>query len=275
VAVLVVAGVVTALVVREDEAAPEEPPGAFGPVRSVPSYNASPIPFYANGRLYLTTAVVQLRDVREFAVWDDGAVYLDVSGNLVTVTPEGDRGLITNLGPAGSFEVTDLDDRVVWVDPEAPELVHHDLETGERLLEVALPDPGEVAYVEGGRAYVASDATFYSVDLDDGEIYPAVDPRLPFELDRNGEFVLTLESAGLATSQVQLSDTTTGRRVPLGIDDPADVSAARFAPDGAVILLVEREAAQISEVHRCEPPYDRCPRIEFYTPGGARAILAD
>ena len=142
------------------------------------------------------------------------------------------------------------------------------------MLEVGLPDSSRLVSLEGQRAYLTSDEGFFAVGLDDGAIREAVDWRLPGELDRAGRYVLTREGGGAATSRVRLNDTTTGRPVRLDIDDPGHVSAARFAPDGAVILLVEPPTAQISEVRRCEPPYDKCPRIGFYPAGGARAVLA-
>jgi len=274
VGLVAIAGVVTLLVLRHEDPAPEESPAEFGPVESVPGFNASPIAWYAGGKLYLPHAQMDVADVREFAQWEEGAVYLDLRGDLVTVTEDGERDLLASLGPDGSFAVDDFDDRVVWIDPSGPELVDYNLETDERRLEVPLDEPARVVFIEGQRAYITSDASFLAVELVGGAVHPAVDRRLPGELDRDGRFVLTREGGGAATSRVRLNDTATGRPVPLDIDEPRHVSAARFAPDGAVIMLVEPPDAEISEIHRCEPPYDECRRIAYYPSGGARSLLA-
>jgi hypothetical protein len=272
-AVLAIAGVVTAVVLRHDDAGNDSSDG-FGPVRSEQKFNPSPIAYYADGHLHLARSQVAVPDLREFASWNEGAVYLDLRGNLATVTGDGERALIEALGAEGSFAVSDLEDRVVWIDPDASELVDYDLVSEERVLEVELPSSSRLVLLEGQRAYLTSDEGFFAVELQDGAIHQAVDRRLPGELDRDGRYVLTREGGGAATSRVRLTDTTTGAQVRLDIDDPGHVSAARFAPDGAVILLVEPPTAQISEVRRCEVPFDRCPRIGFYPAGGARAVLA-
>ncbi len=51
------------------------------------------------------------------------------------------------------------------------------------------------------------------------------------------------------------------------------MSAARFAADGSVMLLVEPPGARVSEVQRCEAPYDECRLVAFFPPGGARSLL--
>lgn len=246
----------------------------LAPVDSVRQFNASPIAFYADGSLFLPRAKVELQDVRQLAEWNGGAVYLDVSGNLATVTEDGERRLIEALGPEGSFAVSDFQERLVWIDPDGPELVDYDLAAGERVLEVPLPAAATMTLLEGNRAYFTTDEGYFLVELADGAVRRATDWRLPGELDRNGRFVLTRESGWAIGSRVRLIDTATGRPVPLRLAEPTAVSAAGFAPDGAVILLVEPAGASISEVRRCAAPYDYCPRIAFFTSGGARAVLA-
>ena len=95
------AGVVTAVVLRADDPPADDASETFDPVTSRTYDNPSPLAWYADGTLYLPHSQVDLRDVRDFAQWDDGAVYLDLRGNLVTVTRDGDRRLIATLDPDG------------------------------------------------------------------------------------------------------------------------------------------------------------------------------
>jgi len=274
VALVVVAGVVTALVLGRPDPPGAEREEALPPVRSLPYYNPSPIAWYAAGTLYLPDSRVSLRDVRAFSEWDEGAVYLDVSGNLVSVTGDGKRAHIATLGASSTFGVHPIVDQVVWVDPDAAELVVYDLDARARHLESPLEDDRSRILSVGGRgALLASDDELFEVDLEDGSFQPIADLRLPGELDRHGQFVLTREGGGAATARVRLYDTGTGRPIPLDVGQPRSVTAARFGPDGSVILLVEPPSARVSEVRRCVPPYDVCQLDAFFPAGGARALL--
>ncbi len=226
VAVVAVAGVVTALVLRYDPPSDQEPE-TFDPVASRTYDNPSPLAWYGAGTLYLPHSQVDLRDVREFAQWDDGAVYFDLRSNLVTVTKDGARDRIATLGPDSSFFVSDTEDEVVWVDSEGPELVDYDLDTGERRLELDLEGArARIVSLQDRTAYVASGEQLLSVDLDAGTVDEVPDWRLPGELDRDGAFALTQEGAGAATARIRLYDTDTDRPVPLDIDEPRSVTAA-------------------------------------------------
>ena len=99
------------------------------------------------------------------------------------------------------------------------------------------------------------------------------DWRLPGELDRDGAFALTQEGAGAATARIRLYDTETSRPVPLDIDEPRSVTAARFAPDGSVVLILEPPAVQVSELHRCAWPYGECVLVAWFPAGGAASLL--
>ena len=273
VAVVAVAGVVTALVLRYDPPADQDPE-TFDRVRSRAYNSPSPVAWYGSGTLYLPHSQVDLRDVRDFAQWDDGAVYLDLRGNLVTVNRDGYRDLIATLGPDSSFYVSDTEDEIVWVDSDGPELVDYDLDTGERRLELDLEgDRARIVSLQDTTAYVASGEQLLSVDLDDGAVDVVPDWRLPGELDRDGRFVLTQEGAGAATARIRLYDTDTGRPVPLDIDEPRSVTAARFGPDGSVVLILEPPGVQVSELHRCISPYGPCMLIAWFPAGGARSRL--
>jgi hypothetical protein len=94
-AIAVVAGLVATLVVRHDSEPEKGSTERFATVRSVPYDNPSPIAWYAGGTFYLPHSQLAVRDVRAFAQWRDGAVYLDVRGNLLTVSAKGDRARIT------------------------------------------------------------------------------------------------------------------------------------------------------------------------------------
>jgi hypothetical protein len=274
VAVLVVAGVVTAVVLRADDPPVDDAGETFDPVTSRTYDNPSPLAWYADGTLYLPHSQVDLRDVRDFAQWDDGAVYLDLRGNLVTVTRDGDRRLIATMDPDGSFLVSDTKDRVVWVDPEGPVLVDYDLDTRARVREVDLDEgPVRIVSLEDAGAYVASGEQLLSVNLDAGYVDVVPDWRLPGELQRDGRFVLTQEGAGAATARIRLYDTDTDRPVPLDIDEPRSVTAASFAPDGSLVMLLEPPGSQVSEVHRCATPYSECQLIAWYPAGGAASLL--
>jgi hypothetical protein len=230
--------------------------------------------WYADGTLFLTETRIIVRDVREFAEWGDGAVYLDLRGNLITISPEGTRVRIATLGLDATFAVFDEADQVVWVDPAVPELVLYDLATDEQVLVRELSESSSrIAYVEEGLAYLTFGEDFISVDLEDGVIAPATDRRLPGELDRDSPYALTREGGGAATPRVRLYDTVTESPIQLDVEHPRDVSAARFASDGSVMLLVEPPGTPLGEVHRCEPPYDECRRIAFFPSGGARSLL--
>ena len=273
--VLAVAGLVTALALRAGDSAPGSPPETFGPVTSRTYDNPAPLAWYADGTLYLPHSQVDVRDVREFALWDDGAVYLDLRGNLVTVTKDGGRDLIASLGTDTTFFVSDTQDEVVWVDPDGPVLVDYDLDTRERLLELELDDAdrARIVSLEDAVAYVASDAELLSIDLDDGSVDAVPDRRLPGELEREGRFALTQEGATEATARFQLYDTVTGSRVPLDFDEPRSVTAASFAPDGSLVMLLESAGSQVSEVHQCASPYTECRLVAWYPGGGARSLL--
>ena len=275
VAVVAVAGVVTALVLRYDPPADQDPE-TFDPVASRTYDNPAPLAWYGAGTMYLPHSQVDLRDVREFAQWDDGAVYFDLRSNLVTVTKDGDRDRIATLGSDSSFFVSDTEDEVVWVDSDGPELVDYDLDTGERLLEIDLEgDRARIISLQDRTAYVASDEQLLSIDLDAGTVDEVPDWRLPGELDRYGAYVLTKEGGGAATARVRLydTDTDTDRPIPLDIDEPRSVTAARFAPDGSVVLILEPPAVQVSELHRCAAPYGDCMLAAWFPAGGARSLL--
>jgi hypothetical protein len=213
--------------------------------------------------------------VRAFGQWGDGAVYLDVRGNLVSVTGAGKRALIATLGPDSTFGVHPVAELVVWVDPEAAELVVYDVDEGERRLESPLEDDRtRIVSVGATSALLTSGQGLFEVDLVDGSTEPVADERLPGELDRSGRFALTREGGGAATARVRLYDTSTGRPIPLDVPTPRSVTAARFGPDGSVILLIERPSAPTAEVLRCTPPYDECRAVAFFRAGGARSLLA-
>jgi hypothetical protein len=273
-ALVLIAGGIAALVASREEPIAEKGPERFASVESIAYPNPSPMAWYADGTFYLPQTKFDIRDVREFAQWGDGAVYLDVRGNLMTVSREGERVRIATLGLEATFAVFDEADQVVWVDPAVPELVLYDLAADERVLERELSEEGSrIAYVEEGLAYLTLGDQFVSVDLSDGVIDPAADRRMPGELDRFRYYALTREGGGAATSRVRLYDTRTVEPVPLDIEEPRSVSAARFASDGTVILLVEPPGARMSEVRRCEPPWDECRLVAFFPPGGARSLL--
>ena len=273
-ALLLLGGGTAALVVSRDEPTVEEGPEQFATAESIAYPNPSPMAWYADGTLYLTQTQVEVRDVREFAQWGDGAVYLDVRGNLVTVSRDGERVRIATLGLEATFAVFDGADQVVWVDPAVPELVLYDLTADERVLERELSEePSRLAYVDEDLAYLTHGDQFISVDLSDGVIDPASDRRLPGELDRYGPYALTREGGGADTSRVRLYNTLTESPIQLDVEEPRSVSAARFAADGSVMLLVEPPGARVSEVQRCEAPYDECRLVAFFPPGGARSLL--
>lgn len=274
VAVVVVAGVVTAIALRAGNPSADESVETFDPVTSRSYDNPSPLAWYADGTLYLPHSQVDLRDVRAFAQWDDGAVYLDLRGNLVTVTRDGERRLVAAVDPDSTFLVSDTEDRLVWVDPEGPLLVDYDLDTQERLREVDLEErPVRIVSLEDAGAYVASAEQLLSVNLDQGSVDVVPDWRLPGELERDGRFVLTQEGAGAATARIRLYDTDTAHPVALDIDEPRSVTAARFAPDHSVVMLLEPPGSQVSEVHRCATPYADCQLVAWYPAGGARSLL--
>lgn len=273
-ALVLVAGMVALLVVSREEPTTKEGPEQFASVESIAYPNPSPMAWYADGTLFLPKTQVKVRDVREFAQWGDGAVYLDVRGNLVTVTGDGDRVRIAQLGLEATFAVFDEANQVVWVDPVVPELVLYDLETDERVLERELSESASrIVFVEEDLAYLTYAENFIRVDLRDGVIDPASDLRLPGELDRYGPYALTREGGGASTARVRLYDTLTEIPIQLDIEEPRSVSAARFAADGSVMLLVEPPGARVSEVQRCEPPYDECRLVAFFPAGGARSLL--
>ncbi len=275
-ALVLVAGLVTLLVVTRDDdpVTDDEGPERFATVESVAYANPSPIAWYADGTLYLPKTQVDVNDVREFAQWGDGAVYLDLRGNLITVDRDGVRIRIATLGLQASFAVFDDQDKAVWVDPAVPELVVYDLVSDERVLVRELSEQSSrIVLVEEGLAYLTYGENFIQVDLGDGLIKPADDVRLPGELDRLGQYALTREGGGAATSRVRLYDLRTTRPVPLDLEKPRSVSAARFAPDGSVLLLVEAPRARISEVRRCAQPFGHCRLVAFFPAGGARSLL--
>ena len=273
-ALLLVAGLVALLVANREEPTTEEGPEQFATAESIAYPNPSPMAWYADGRLYLPHTQVEVRDVREFAQWGDGAVYLDVRGNLITVSRDGERVRIATMGLEATFAVFDEADQVVWVDPVVPELVLYDLATDERLLERELSESSSrIAFVEEDLAYLTHGENFIRVDLRDGVIEPASDPRLIRELDRYGPYALIREGGGADTSRVRLYNTLTESPIQLDVEEPRSVSAARFAADGSVMLLVEPPGARVSEVQRCEAPYDECRLVAFFPPGGARSLL--
>ncbi len=275
--VLAVAAVVALLVVRHEPEPEPERPQPFATVRSVAYDNPSPVAWYASGVLYLPQSQIDLRDVRTFAQWGDGAVYLDLQGNLVTVDESGRRTRIATLGGAGTFAVHDATERLAWVDPTLPEFVLYDLDTHERLIERALPEePSRVVSLDDEAAIVGSGERLLSVDLEDGDLEQSPDQRMPGELDRYEGLVLAREGGATVWARIRLYDTnrSIGTAIPLDVGDPRNVSDARFGPDGSVMLLVEPRGARFSEVRRCEPPYDDCRLVAYFPAGGARALLA-
>jgi hypothetical protein len=272
--VVVVVGVVTAIVLRAGDPSADESAETFDPATSRTYDNPAPLAWYADGTLYLPHSQVDLRDVRDFAQWDDGAVYLDLRGNLVTVTRDGERRLIAALDPDSTFLVSDTKDQLVWVDPDGPSLVEYDLDTQERLREIDLEEgPVRIVSLEDAGAYVASTGQLLAVNLDVGSVDAVPDWRLPGELERDGRYVLTQEGTGAATARIRLYDTDTAHPITLDIDEPRSVTAARFAPDHSVVMLLEPPGSQVSEVHRCAAPYTECQLVAWYPAGGARSLL--
>jgi len=276
VAVLVLVGaLVTVLAVRHEEPAEGVPPERFASVRSVPYDNPSPVAWYSGGTLYLPHSQLALRDVRQFAQWRDGAVYLDVRGNLLTVSAKGDRARITTLGSTGTFGVLDEQDDVVWIDPRGPELVVHDLVEGTDRLTIPLNDAAtRIVDVDGRTAYLETDVQLLTADLRSGDLHVVPDERMEGEIDRYKGYALAREGPS-EFSQIRLYELKTGEPVPLLVDGPEAVSDARFGSDGSVMLLIEPESrAQISEVRRCPPPYQECRTLAIFPTGGARPLLA-
>jgi hypothetical protein len=277
VALLAIAAVATATVLRQLETSGPERGETFDRVRSLPYYNPAPLAWYGRGTLYLPRAQIPLRDVRAFAEYDEGAVYLDVRGNLVTITTDGVRERIATPGPSGTFAVSDRWDTVAWVEPEASQLVLYDLDSGERRVEHPLSEDGaRIVSVEGQRALLTVADEALAVDLTDGSLEPTVDRRLPGELDRYGRYALTQEAGGGPAARLRLIDTSTSRLLPLPVPvvEARALSDARFGPDGSVVLLFEPPGAGFSEVRRCAAPYDDCQLVAYYPSGGARSLLA-
>lgn len=303
VALVAVAGLVTALVLRQPD--PDVERNEFPPVRSLPFPNPVPAAWYAAGTLYLPRTLLELRDVREFAQLGDGAVYLDLRGNLVSVTGDGERELITTLGADSTFAVSDADRKLIWVDSDGPELVVHDLATGAAVVRRPLDEQARVIAVDGGRAYLAADGRELAVDLDDGRVEAtpseglldvadgvravqdgetafvvrragAAELRLEgteAQLDPRGRRALAWVGGGPGEGELRLYDTERGRRIDPAWVDPTSVAAAGFGPEGSVIIVNEPPGSRIVEVRVCQDLERVCPLITFYPAGAARAVL--
>ncbi len=272
VGLLVVAGAVTALALRDSG-----PDTELSPVPSVRYDNPSPVAWYAAGTLYLPHSHVPLPDVVEFAQWDDGAVYLDIRGNLVAVTAAGARQRIASPGPDATFAVSGSADTVAWVEPDRSEVVLGDLDSGQRLEATPLPAArSRIVSADGRGALLIAEGEAFEIDLTDGSMAPTVDPRLPGELDRHGQLVLAREAGGGPAARIRLHDTSTAvpLQLPLPTQETRSVRAARFAPDGSVMLLIELSGSRAAQIRRCTPPYDHCRLVTVFPTGGARSLLA-
>lgn len=270
-----VAGLVTTLVVRHDDSSGGEPPEPFATVRSVPYDNPSPVAWYAAGTLFLSHSQLELRDVRAFAQWRDGAVYLDIRGNLITVSAKGDRARITTLPVAATFGVYERANEVIWVDPRGPELVAYDLIEQKQRFAVELPDERtRLLDIEGSTATLDTPVQLLRADLRSGEVDVVPDDRLAGELDRTDGYALTRTTP--EDPHVEVVDLATGQPISIDIDESSTVTAARFGPDGSLMVLIEPPSGDaISEIRRCPPPdFDDCRALTYFPGGGAPPLLA-
>ena len=274
-AILLVAGLVALLTGRDTEADGDEPAERFATVRSVAYDNPSPVAWYAANTLYLPHSQLELRDVRAFAQWRDGAVYLDVRGNLITVSAKGDRARVTRLPGSATFGVYGALNLVVWVDPHGPELVGYDLVNQEEVWSTELSDERtELLHVDGSTATLATPLQLLRADLEDGDVDVVPDDRLPGELDRTDAFAITREDP--ADPLIELVDLASGQPVPIDIGESSTVTDARFGPDDSLMVLIEPPSGSaISEIRRCVPPaFDDCRALTYFPGGGARPLLA-
>jgi hypothetical protein len=294
-AVLAVAAAVGLVAVTHDDAGDEAAIRELAPVSVERVGTVAAVGWYADGRLHLKDAVLDLPSLRAVGVIDDGAVYLDDRGDLVQVNEQGQRLLLAPIGVDGTFAVSDEDGVVAWL-PEAEdaELVVRNLTMRAELGRVRVHGAGRVIAVDAGSVFFRDDEGDQELVLQTGEVVPqntsnlldvaakvrvvqetpdtirVVQPLFDItytwpgtgaQLSEEGLFVITRVDGDLT-----MYDTRSGHEVPVDVGADATVLAAEFGPANTITyLLLDRTTSPGTVVVRT------CSQQLVFLPSGERA----
>lgn len=265
------------------------------PVAVERATTGSAVGWYADGRLHLSHAVLDVPDVRAVATFNNGAVYADGQGDLAQVDDQGERTLLATLGEDGTFVVSDEENLVAWLsDTAEPTLVVHDLLAHSDLATVGIEGTGQVIAIDSGSVFLRDARGDLALSVETGRLEPlgtgslldvsskvrvlqersgwirAEQPLFDIvyswagdgaQLSEDGNFVQTWVGDRLA-----IYDTRSGDQVAADVAPRERVLAAEFGPDETItyLLLDRRLSSGMVELRTCSL------RV-VYLPSGERA----
>lgn len=267
-AVVVVAGLTWLTARPGPEAEPNEPEveRARNPIDQA---------WYGNGRLHLQNVTVEVPQVDDLVEVGGGVIYAGADRVLVRVGPNGELSRLGTKAFGSPVVASDERGWAAWVGGprDNPEMVVHDVATGDDVARVTVPpgsravalDQNRVYYVAGGQSYgwdpltgrtellgpiglldVESATRAYALGSKIDLVQPFfnvdfVRPGVSAEFAPGGNLVLA-RSPGQADGPFTplLYDARSGERLESGVADDELALDASFGPDGTVDYLVIR-----------------------------------
>lgn len=266
--VLVVAGLTWFSTRPEAEPPPPE-------AKVVESKNPIDQPWYGAGQLHLANVAVEVPQVVDLVEVGGGVIYAGTDRVLVRLGPNGELSRLGTKGLGSSIVASDERGWAAWVGGpnDNPELVVHDVATGDDVARVTVPPGSRVVALDQNRVYYVDEGQTYGWDPLTGRVEllasqvlldvesatrayavgSRVDMVQPFF---NVHFVRPGVSAEFAPGgnllvarppgqeegpfAPLLYDARSGERLPTGIGADELALDAAFGPDGTIDYLVIR-----------------------------------
>jgi hypothetical protein len=114
--------------------------------------------WYADGRLHLDHAALEVDGITDMTRVGTGVVYGDDEGRVVYTADDGSRELLGHKEVDVPVAATDETGLAAWYDPEAEQVVVVEAATGNRRLRTGVDDAPEVVAVDGDVVYLAGSA---------------------------------------------------------------------------------------------------------------------
>lgn len=216
--VLVIAGLTWVSTRPDSTPEPEQ-------AKVVKSKNPIDQPWYGGGQLHLENVAVEVPQIDDMVEVGGGVIYSGADGVLVRVGPNGE---VTPLGrKAFGSPLVASDERgwAAWVagPSDNPEMVVHDVATGEDVARVTVPPGARAVALDQNRVYYVSDGHSFGWDPLTGRVE-----------DLGAEILLDVESA---TRAVAVDDSSIDLVQPFfNVDFVRPGVSADFAPGGNVVV---------------------------------------
>ena len=110
--------------------------------------------WYADGKLHLDHAVLDVEGIRDMTRLGNGVVYGDDEGRVVYAADDGSRLLLGHKDPDVPVAATDETGRAAWYDPDTEQVHLVDARTGNVILQADVDDAPEVVAVDGDVVYL-------------------------------------------------------------------------------------------------------------------------